>query len=292
MKPVSFKYFAPTTTAEAVEILGRYGADAKVLAGGQSLMPLLNMRLARPAVLVDLNRIAELDYIRSSAGSVAIGAIARQRQLENDPLIAERVPLLKAAARLISHPQLRNRGTIVGSIAHGDPSAELPAAALALNADVTAVGISGTRTLSVDALYLGYMVTALNPEEMLTEVRFPALPAGTGWAIQEMARRHGDFALAGVVALLRLQGTQIAAARVAYFGLGGRACCPVEVEKILVGASPSNELFTQAAARATAVLEAGDDIHASAEYRRAIAGVLTRRTLSEALARAQQGARS
>lgn len=291
MKPASFKYVTPTTTAEAVEILTQYGPDAKVIAGGQSLMPLLNMRLTRPAVLVDLNRIAELNYLRASGDGIAVGAITRQRRLEDTPLVAERVPLLKGVAAWISHPQIRNRGTVVGSIAHADPSAELPATALALDAEVTAAGPNGTRTLSVDELYLGYLATALEPEELLTEVRFPAPPVGAGWSVQEVSRRHGDFALVGVIALLTLEQERINEARLTYFGLGGRAMRFAEIEGPLAGAAPSAALFAEAARRASAVVEANGDIHASADYRRSVAGVLTCRALQEALDRAK-GARS
>jgi carbon-monoxide dehydrogenase medium subunit len=290
MKPVAFKYAAPTTTQAAVEVLSRYGADAKAMAGGQSLMPLLNMRLARPAVVVDLNRIQQLNYIRPTDGGIAIGALTRQRRLEDDPLVTTRVPLLAAAAKWIGHPQIRNRGTIVGSIAHADPAAELPAAALALDAELTAVGPHGARTLSPDDLYLGYLVTSLEPDELLTEVRFPAMPAGAGWSIQEVARRHGDFALVGVIAVLTLDRDRVGEARLTYFGLAGRAVRLPDVEGMLAGTVPSETLFAQAATQASAVLDADDDIHASAEYRRTVAGVLTRRALREALSRAKRGA--
>lgn len=290
MKPVSFKYSAPGSLAEAAEVLARYGTDAKVLAGGQSLAPLLNMRLARPSVLVDINRISELSYIRASDGGIAIGATTRQCQLETDPLVVERVPALKAVVKWIGHPQIRNRGTVVGSLAHADPAAELPAAALAFEAELTALGPNGTRQLSPDDLYLGYLFTSLEPDELLTEVRFPPLPAGAGWSLQEVSRRHGDFALAGVITVLTLGGEQIGEARVAHFGLGGRAVRLPEVEGMLRGATPTEELFEAAAAQASSALEADGDIHASAEYRRSIAGVITRRALREALERARRGA--
>lgn len=291
MKPVSFKYVAPDTLEEAVQVLAQYRSDAKILAGGQSLMPLLNMRLARPAVLVDVNRIAALDYIRQADGGVAIGAITRQRRLEDTAVVAERLPLLKDVVQWISHPQIRNRGTVVGSIAHGDPSAELPAAAVALDAQMTAVGPKGARTLTADALYLGYLATALQPDEFLTEVRFPSLPAGTGWSVQEVARRHGDFALVGVIALLSLSGEQIGQARLTYFGVGGRPVRFLEVENLLSGRRPCGKLFAEAAAEASTRLQPGGDLHASAEFRRAVAGVLTRRVLNQALSSAQIGAR-
>lgn len=290
MKPVPFAYFAPSSLAEAAEILAQHGADAKVLAGGQSLLPLLNMRLARPSVLVDINRIAELRYIRESDGGIAIGATTRQRELEKDPLVLERVPALRDAVRWIGHPQIRNRGTVVGSLAHADPAGELPAAALAFDAELTALGPNGTRTVAPDDLYLGYLMTSLEPEELLTEVRFPPLPAEAGWSVKELARRRGDLALAGVIAVLALDAERIREARVVVFGLGGRAVRLPEIEAQLSGTAPNEELFTTAATEASAALEADGDIHASAEYRRAVAGVLIRRALREALEGARRGA--
>ncbi|MBI4300753.1 MAG: xanthine dehydrogenase family protein subunit M [Chloroflexi bacterium] len=292
MKPGAFKYFAPTTMEEAVGLLGLYGPEAKILAGGQSLMPLLNMRLARPSVIVDINRIGEMDYIRPSDGGIAIGALTRERRVEDDPIVAERLPLLAALVKWIGHPQIRNRGTVCGSIAHGDPAAELPAAALALDAELAVVGKSGTRTLSPDDLYLGYLATSLAPDEIIREVRFPGLPANAGWSIQEVARRHGDFALVGVIAVLGLTEGRISEARLVCFGVGGRPVRFPEIEGQLVGSTPSEDLFSATARQVSASVDPDGDIHASAAYRKEVAGVLTRRALEQASERAKGGIQS
>jgi len=288
MKPRPFKYVRPDSVQAALEILAEYGDEARVLAGGQSLMPLLSMRLAQPGVLVDINAIQELDYIQPTDDGIAIGALARQRRLEDDPLIKERVPVLSSAAQWISHPQIRNRGTIVGSIAHGDPSAELPAAALALEATLTIKSLKGTRTLPATGFYLGYYMTNLEPDELVAEVSFPALAPATGWSVQEVSRRHGDFALAGVVALLTLDGPRIRTARLAYYGLGSAPLRADEVESALADQAPSAELFERAALLGSAALSPDDDIHASADYRRALAAEVTRRALREAAERANE----
>lgn len=290
MKPAPFKYAEPTTTAEAVAVLGEYGFDAKVIAGGQSLVPLLNMRFAQPAVLVDLNTVSELSYVRPYEGGVAIGATARQRELETNPLIAERVPSLRSVAEWIGHPQIRNRGTIGGSIAHADPASELPAAALAFDAELTIVGPRGARTLDPDDLFLGYLSTSLEPDEILAEVRFPDTPADAGWSIKEVSRRHGDFAMAGVVTLVRLGDDRISDARLVCFGVGGRPVRLQQVEQSLIGEAPSDKLFAAAGARVSESVEADDDLHATADYRRSVAGALTRRALHEAVERARGGA--
>jgi len=287
LKPARFHYFDPPTTEAAVEILGKYGSEAKILAGGQSLMPLLNMRLARPSALVDINQISALDYIRPQDGGLEIGAIVRQRLLDFDPLIAEYAPLLRELTYWLGHPQIRNRGTIVGSIAHADPAGELPAATLALDATVTALGPRGERILSVDELYLGYLATSLEPDEMLTQVYIPRLPAGAGWSIKEVARRHGDFALVGVIAVVAGTQGRIDDARIVGFGVGGRPVRLRESEQLLVGASPRAELIEEAAERASQGVEPDSDIHASAEYRKAVTGVLVRRALQEAIDRAE-----
>lgn len=287
MKPAPFKYAEPATIAETVAVLGEYGFGAKVIAGGQSLVPLMNMRLSQPEVLVDLNSVSELNYIRPYDGGVAIGATARQRELEENPLIAERAPAIRSVAEWIGHPQIRNRGTIGGSIAHADPAAELPAAALAFDAELTVVGPQGTRTLAPDDLFLGYLETTLEPDEILTEVRFPDTPANAGWSIKEVARRHGDFAVAGVIALVRLADDQISDARLVCFGVGGRPVRLGDVEQSLVGEAPSDELFAAARARVSESVEGDDDLHASADYRRSVAGALAQRALHEAVERAR-----
>jgi aerobic carbon-monoxide dehydrogenase medium subunit len=289
MKPAAFKYFDPETIPEAVALLAQYGGDGKVLAGGQSLMPMLNMRLARVEALIDLNRVGDLSYILPCGSGVAIGAMTRQRRLESDRLVAERAPLLPELVTLIAHAQIRSRGTVGGSVAHGDPGAELPAAVLALDVELIVVGPDGERTLTPDELYLGYLVTALEPEEVLRELRFPSLPPGTGCSVKEIARRHGDFALAGVIAVLTYQPPHLSDARLAYFGLGGRPLRFPDVERLLVGAVPSEAVFDAAARLAAASVQPGEDIHGTVAYRRSLAGTVTRRALSEALGRAKGG---
>jgi carbon-monoxide dehydrogenase medium subunit len=288
VKPAPFEHAAPATLDEAVSLLERHAdGEARVLAGGQSLMPLLNMRLARPELLVDLNRISELSYLRDENGTLAIGAMTRKRALEESALVARRHPLLLAATRLVAHPQIRNRGTVGGSMAHADPAAEYPALALLLGVELCAVGPQGPRRIAADAFFQGALTTALSPFEILTEVRVPALADGTGWSFQEVARRHGDFALGGAGATLRLDARgRIAEARVVLFGVGTKPMRLSTIEASLRGETPSEGLF-EAAGRTTSatVEEPLADVHASAEYRRNLAGVVTRRALAEAAAR-------
>ncbi|MBI3964102.1 MAG: FAD binding domain-containing protein, partial [Chloroflexi bacterium] len=198
MKPASFEYFAPTSLDEAIALLSQHGEDAKVLAGGQSLVPLMNMRLARPGVIVDLNRVSGLDYVREHDGGLAFGAITRQRVAERSDLVRARNPLLAEAIPFIGHTAIRNRGTVGGSIAHADPASELPAVAAALDAEMVIRGPEGERVATPDEFFLGYLTTAIEPTEILTEVRFPAWPAGAGWCFLELSRRHGDFAIVGL----------------------------------------------------------------------------------------------
>jgi CO/xanthine dehydrogenase FAD-binding subunit len=289
MKPAPFSYYDPATTDDAVALLGEYGLDSKVLAGGQSLVPLLNMRLARPGVLIDINRIAGLDTIELADGGLTIGATVRQRRLQDNPLIAEQLPMLRELASWIGHPQIRSRGTIVGSIAHADPAGELPAAALLLDAELTAVSPRGSRQLLADDLYLGYLSTTLEVDEFITHVYFPALPPSAGWSIQEIARRAGDFALAGILAAVVLEDDEFLDARVAAFGVGARPVRLTELEGNLLGRSPSETLFADAGTQALELVEPDSDVHATADYRRAAVGTLTKRALREAVARAQGG---
>jgi carbon-monoxide dehydrogenase medium subunit len=288
MKPAPFEYFDPPTVAEVVALLQEHEGDAKVLAGGQSLVPLLNMRLARPQVVIDLNRVAGLDYIREENGWIAIGALTRQRAVERSELVRTRQPLLHAATRYIAHPQIRNRGTVGGSIAHADPAAEYPAAALALGAEMVAPGPSGQRVISAADFFVTYLTTALEPSEVLTEVRFPVLEERTGWSFQEVSRRHGDFALAGVAAMLMLERGVCSAASIALFGVASTPVRARAAEGLLVGSKPDERLLNEAAQVAADGLDAPlADVHASEEYRRHLAKVLTRRALTEALARAE-----
>jgi len=287
MKPAPFDYYAPASVAETVALLQQHGNEAKLLAGGQSLVPLLNMRLARPGVVVDINRVEELKYIRADGDSLAIGAMTNQRSAEQSELVRERNPLLYAAIRLIGHPQIRNRGTIGGSIAHADPAAELPALVVVLDAEMRIAGPHGERTVAARDFFVTYLTTALAEGELLTEVRFPSLPAGAGWSIQEMTRRHGDFALAGAIATLTLSGDTISEARIALFGVGATPVRLPDAEARLAGARLEQALLAEVGrAVSTSIDEPLTDIHATAEYRRNLAGVLTERALIEAAARA------
>jgi carbon-monoxide dehydrogenase medium subunit len=288
VKPAPFEYHDPSTIDEAVALLKQYDGEAKLLAGGQSLMPLLNMRLARPQGVVDLNHVAGLDYIREENGWIAIGALTRQRALERSELVRARQPLLHEATRNIAHPQIRNRGTVGGSIAHADPAAELPAVALVLDAELVVTGPGGRRTLPAAGFFVTYLTTLLEPVEVLTEVRVPVLPARTGWSFQEVSRRHGDFALAGAVVTLTLDRDRCSDARVALFGVASTPVRASAAEAMLHGAKPDERLLAEVARAATADLDAPlSDVHASEEYRRHLAEVMTRRALTEALARAQ-----
>ena len=290
MKPAPFEYFAPATLDEAVSLLARHEGEAKVLAGGQSLMPLLNMRLARPAVLVDLRRLSDLDFIREVDGGIVTGAMTRKRAVERSELVARRQPLLQAATRLVAHPQIRNQGTVGGSLAQADPAAEYPAVAVALDAKLRAVGAGSERTIAAADFFVTYLTTALEGAEVLTEVRWACLGAREGWSIQEVARRHGDFAMAGAVVRLALDaGGRCADARIVPFGVGPTPVRARGAEQVLAGEAPREALFARAARTAADELdEPLSDVHASADYRRHLAEVLVRRALAEAAGRAAE----
>lgn len=288
MKPAPFEYAAPENVQQALSLLEQHGDTGKILSGGQSLGPLLNMRLASPEVLIDINRLNELSYIHRKDDHLEIGALARQRAIERSSVIEREWPLLYEAAPYIGHATLRNRGTICGSIAHADPAAELPAVATALGAELRILGPEGERTSRPDEFFVSYMTTNLKPEELLVEVRFPPPQPWTGHAWMEIARRHGDFALVGVAAVLTLRedGT-CSAARLVYTGVESVPFDAREVAELLVGEQPTEESFATAAERAATSSEPGSDVHASAEYRRHLVRVLTRRALGKALERAK-----
>jgi carbon-monoxide dehydrogenase medium subunit len=287
MKPAPFMYAAPSTLAEAITLLATHGDKAKLLAGGQSLVPMMNFRLARPEYVIDLNRIAGLDAITEQDGVLIIGAMTRQRSLERSEVIRQRYPLLLEAVQLIGHTAIRNRGTMGGSIAHADPAAELPAVLLAYGGSVTAQGPHGTRQISAADLFLTYFTTTLAADEILTEVRFPRWPEGTGWCFLEESRRHGDFAMVGVAALLALDTAQHCThAAVALTGVGGVPYKVTETADILVGHVPDEARIAAIAQAASTGVEPEGDIHASAAFRRHLSGVLTRRALHKAVERA------
>jgi aerobic carbon-monoxide dehydrogenase medium subunit len=282
MKLPPFDYEAPQTISEAVELLAEHGDEASVLAGGQSLIPLLALRLARPAVLIDINGIDELSGVSATNGSTAIGAMTREYAAEESERVADAVPLLAAALPLIGHEAIRSRGTIGGSLAHGDPAAELPAVARALDAEFVVRGQSGDRVVPAAEWFEGYLTTSRRPDELLVEVRFPTAGPGTGVSFQEVARRHGDFAIVGLAASLTLSDGAISDARLAFAGLSDVPVRAAAAEDLLIGETPSTELFDEAARRATADADPPADLHGSSEYRKTIAAALVRRALRAA----------
>lgn len=292
MKPPRFGYADPATVEEALALLARHGPEAKILAGGQSLMPLLNFRLARPAHVVDVNRLAALTTVVSHAdGGVRIGALVRQRTLERSELIRERCPLIAQAMPLVGHPQIRARGTLGGSLAHADPAAELPAVTVALDARLTLRRAGGERTVAAEDFFVSFLTTALAPDELLAEIALPPWPARTGSSVHEVAKRHGDFALGGVAATLSLDPHgRVARARIVGFGVGPRPVRVVDAERALVGGAPTPVAFAEAGRLAAAGVDPPDDIHATSTYRRRLAGVLTVRALTSALASATEHA--
>ncbi len=282
MKLPHVDYEAPKTVSEAVELLAEHQDEASVLAGGQSLIPLLALRLARPAVLIDINGIGELSGVSAADGWVAIGAMTREYVAEESETVADTVPLLAAALPLIGHEAIRNRGTIGGSLAHADPAAELPAVARALDAEFVVYGQSGERVVPAAEWFEGYLTTSRRPDELLVEVRFPAAGRGTGISFQEVARRHGDFAIVGLAASLTLSEGAISDARLAFAGLSDVPVRAGDAEDLLVGERPSAELFDEAARRATDDIDPPADLHGSADYRKKVAAALVRRGLRAA----------
>lgn len=287
MKPPRFDYVSPRSIEEALSILAQHGEQAKVLAGGQSLVPLLNFRLVRPAYLVDLNDLADLGGIRVADGRLCIGAMTRQRAVETSALVRERCPLLAEAMPQIGHTQIRNRGTIGGSLAHADPAAELPAVAAALGGELVLQSARGRRVLTPEQFFVGYLTTAAAPDELLVEVRLPVAPPRTGSAFLEVSRRHGDFALVGVAVTLSVDAAGVCTAgAIALTGVGPTPVVAAEAARALVGVRPAATAFEEAGRRAAAAVEPDGDLHASSEYRKHLASVLTRRALARAAERA------
>jgi len=285
MKPAPFRYYAPSNLDEALALLTEHGYDAKLLAGGQSLVPTMNFRLAQPTILIDLNNISELDHITlTDTQSVCTGAMTRQRTVEQSALIQQHAPLLHATMPLIAHTQIRNRGTIGGSLAHADPAAELPAVAVVSDAQFKIQSQAGTRWIAARDFYVTLFTTDLAPDEILTEIHWPLLSPRTGWAIQEVARRHGDYALVGVTALVTLddQG-HCAAADIALISVGEGPVMAPNGAALLHGEKPTEALIATVAETVAQVdIDPTPDIHASAAYRRHLAKVLTQRVLTQA----------
>jgi carbon-monoxide dehydrogenase medium subunit len=291
VKPSPVTYHAPATVAEAVGLLAEHGDEAKVLGGGQSLLPLMNLRLAAPGHLVDATRIAGLGAIERGDGAFTIGAAVRQGEAEDDAALAAACPLLAAAFPHIAHREIRNAGTVCGSIAHGDAAAELPAVALALDAELVVHGPRGVRTATADGFFRSFLETDLEPDELLAAVRLPVAPPGTGAAFHELARRAGDFALAGVGAQLTMRDGVVMEARIACIGVGATALRARAAEQALAGGRADERTIADAARAAAAELEPSEDLHASAAFRRHAAETLMRRALHDAAARAEGNGR-
>ena len=289
MKPPPFEYFAPATLDEALSLMAEHGYDAKALAGGQSLIPMMNFRLAQPEILVDLNNISELAYIRpSDDGGVLIGAMTRHRMVERSPLIAERAPLIYETMPKIATEQVRNRGTFGGSLAHADSSAELVAVSVALNARFRIRSQEGERWVSAKEFFISLFTTILEPEELVVEIAFPPMPERSGWSIKETARRPHDFALTGVVAMLTLDNeNHCQQVKLVYLSAGDGPMEGCQAAETLKG-QPLTAETIQAAAEiaASADIDPSNDVHATAEYRRHLAKVLTYQALKEAFERA------
>jgi CO/xanthine dehydrogenase FAD-binding subunit len=289
VKPAPFDYVRPGTVDEALAVLADRAGDAKLLAGGQSLVPAMNFRIAQPAVLVDLNRISALAGIEATPdGGLRIGSMTRHRALERSALVADRAPLVTETMPFVAHPPIRARGTIGGSLAHADPAAELPALMLALDATIGARSRTGARRVPATEFFVGLYATALAPDELLTEVMIPGLPAASGWAFDEVARRHGDYALAGAAAVVRLDAAgRVSVARIALVSVHERPVLAHDAARVLAGQAPTADAIA-AAADAAAVRDADppSDVHASSAYRRHLTRVLVRRVLTRALERA------
>jgi aerobic carbon-monoxide dehydrogenase medium subunit len=285
MKLPPFDYACPTTLSEAVQLLASRDGDAKALAGGQSLIPILAFRLAQPALLVDLRKLADLRGIRISERGVALGAMVRWRDIEDDERLVTSHPLLKAAIAHVAHYQIRNRGTVGGSIAHADPAAELPGIAMTCDAEIAVVGKSGARVIQAADFFQGALTTALTPDEIIVEIRLPAWPAGRRWGFQEFARRRGDFALAGAAVFYDQDARGKACnAHVGVVGVADRPLRLDAVEEVLNGRSIDEATIAKAEAAASAAVDPQDDIHASAAYRRALVGTMVERALKQASA--------
>ncbi len=290
MKPAPFDYYAPETVGEAVALLEKLeddDLDAKILAGGQSLMPMLSLRMARPDALVDLGKIKTLDYIREENAVIYIGAMTTKRALEDSELVQRRQPLLHVATQHIGHRQIRNQGTVGGSFAHADPAAEYGAIAQALGMEMVVVGPDGERVIPVDEFYLSFLTTDIDCTEVLTEVRAPVMPEGTGWGFQEICRREGDLAIAGAAATLKVEAGVCVDVVIAVFGVNAIAARLPDAEQLVNGSAPGEALFSQAGtAGATALDEPITDVHATGEYRRSLVATLISRALADAVTRA------
>lgn len=288
MKPAAFEYLAPVTLEEALAIKAEHGDEVKPLAGGQSLIPAMNFRIAQPAILVDLNKIDELSFLRRENGELRIGAMARQSQVEKNDLVATHSPLLAETMPHIAHPQIRNRGTFGGSLAHADPAAELPVTALALNVRMKVQNSKGERWIPIEDFFLGFFTTAMEPDEILTEVAVPDLPPRTGWSFLEIARRSGDYAMAGVAATITLDKSgKCKKARLVCLNVGDGPIDGVGAAALMAGENVTPQVIEAAAEKVTQeeIMPFGN-VHASIEYQQHLSRVLVQRALTQAHERA------
>ena len=286
MKPAAFEYVVANSIEQAVAALAQAGGDAKILAGGQSLVPMLNFRLLHPAILVDINRIPGLSFIEDAGDAVKIGALTRHHQIETSPVIAKHLPVLSCAMTHVAHLAIRNRGTIGGSLSHADPAAELPMMALLLDAELHIVSDKGMRTRKARGFFRDALIVVLAEDELLTEIHVPKLPPQTGWGFDEVARRAGDFALAAVAATVSVSGGAMKEARIALTGVGQTPMRASEAEALLVGQKLEAKLVARVIEAVRAAIKPETDLHASSDYRRQLAGTLVGRALAAALQRA------
>lgn len=290
MKPAPFSYHRPDTLAAAVGTLAAFGDEAKVLAGGQSLVPVMALRLGRFGHLVDLGQVAALRYVRDDGGSVAVGAMTTYAAAGRDPLVADSVPLLARAIPFIGHFQIRNRGTVGGSCAHADPAAEIPAVAVTLDAEMEIAGPERTRRIPATEFFASTYTTTLEPDEVLTALRFPVWPGRTGFAIREFARRSGDFALAGALCAVTLDaGGRIERAAIGLLGLGAVPVRAHQAEQAITGAAPGDLDLTGIGLLAVADTDPPDDVHGTSAYRRRVGAAMAAHALAAAVAEAQTG---
>jgi CO/xanthine dehydrogenase FAD-binding subunit len=289
MKPANFTYLRPKNIDEALKYLAEYGEDAKILSGGQSLIPILNMRLSTPQYLVDIGRIEDLSYIRDQGDYLAIGAATKHIEIEQSALVKESCPILYEGIQWIGHTQIRNRGTVGGSIAHADSSAELPCILSALRGKIILADVDGEEAASPEEFFLTYMLTSIRPDQLVKEVRFPKLQASNGWAFVELARRHGDFAMVEVACVVELNNQgKIESCRMAAGGANPVPCVLELSEDFLIGKYPSEEVIREAGEIAMDMVDPDSDLHGSAEYRRSLTGVMVQRAIKAAVDRARK----
>lgn len=286
MIPGNFEYHSPATVAEAVALMEKYGDEAKVIAGGHSLLPMMKLRFAEPAQLIDLNGIDELTGIREEGGNIHIGAMVRESELINSSLLIDKCPLIVDTAKLIGDPQVRNRGTIGGDVVHGDPGNDHPSVMVALGASFVLVGPSGERTVPADGFFLGTYWTQMEPDEILKEIIVPIAPSGSGHGFAKLKRKTGDFATAAAAVTVQMDGATCKNINICLTNVGATTLKASDAEAVLIGATPDDSLIEQAAEKAMAICEPAEDLRGDVEYKTAMAGEMTRRAIRQALAMA------